>query len=152
MHVVQVLLHVLHHQSADVAGGFLLVSSVQMFPQVDSALEDFPAHMAGSSLAVFSMIMVEQSTVRVEESVAFLTRHLHRLSNLLRVWSAYVSILIESHCDFTTAATLLVAKMNNSVVFSLLLIRIENHAAITLQVILFGHHGDVVGKSLWFYS
>ena len=95
MNVVQVLLHVLHNQPTDVAGGLLLVSSVQMFPQMDSALEDFPTNMTGGFLAVLSVIMVEQSTVRVEGSAASVTRNLNFLGNFLRVWSTYVSTLIK---------------------------------------------------------
>ena len=151
VNVVQVLLHVLHHQPADVAGGLLLVSSVQMFPQMDSTLEDFPAHMTGSCLTMFSVIVVEQGTVGVEESVALVTGHLNLLSYLLRVWSAFVSALIQGHRDFITANTLLVAEMNNSVVFSLLPIRIKHHAAVALLVILLGHHRDSVGEILWFF-
>ena len=138
-------------QPTDVAGCFLLVSSVQVFLQMDFALEDFPAHMTGSSLTMFSVIVVEQGTVGVEESVALVTGHLNLLSNLLRVWSAFVSALIQGHRDFITAITLLVAEMNNSIVFSLLPIRIKHHAAVALLVILFGHHGDSVGKILWFF-
>ena len=151
MNVVHVLLHVLHHQPANVAGGLLLVSSVQMFPQMDSTLEDFPAHMTGSCLTMFSVIVVEQGTVGVKQSVTLATGHSNFLSNFLRVWSAFVSVLIEARRDFITLTTLLVAKMNNSVVFSLLPIRIKHHAAVALLVILLGHHRDSVGEILWFF-
>ena len=153
MNVVQVLLHVLHNQPTDVAGSLLLVSSVQMFPQMDSTLEDFPTNMTGGFLAVFSVIMVEQSTVRVEGSAASVTRNLNFLGNFLRVWSTYVSTLIEVNRDFVTSMTLLVPKMNQPVVFGLLLIGLKHHATIALQVILSGHHGDMVGigKILRFY-
>ena len=153
MNVVQVLLHVLHNQPTDVAGGLLLVSSVQMFPQMDSALEDFPTNMTGGFLAVLSVIMVEQSTVRVEGSAASVTRNLNFLGNFLRVWSTYVSTLIEVNRDFVTSSALLMAKMYNSIMFGLLLIGLKHHATMALQVILSGHHGDMVriGKILRFY-
>ena len=63
MNVVHVLLHVLHHQPADVASGLLLVSSAQVFPQMHGALEDFSTDIAGSRLSMFSMTVVEQGTV-----------------------------------------------------------------------------------------
>ena len=63
VNVVQVLLHVLHHQPTDVASGLLLVSSAQVFPQMHGALEDFSTDIAGSRLSMFSMTMVEEGTV-----------------------------------------------------------------------------------------
>ena len=94
VNVVQVLLHVFHDQPADVAGGFLLVSSVPVLLQMDSALEDFSADIAGGSLAVFSVIVVEQGTVGVKQSVTLATGHSNFLSNFLRVWSAFVSVFL----------------------------------------------------------
>ena len=79
VNVVQVLLHVLHHQPTNSAGGAGFVSSVPVFLQMDPALEDFPANIAGGSLAVFSVIVIEESTVRVKESVALAARHRHFL-------------------------------------------------------------------------
>ena len=140
VNVVHVLLHVLHHQPADVASGLLLVSSAQVFPQMHWTLEDFSTHIAGSRLAVFSMTVVEQGTVRVEEPVTLVTRDLNFLRNFLRVWSAFVSALVQAHCDFIAEATLLVAEMDNSIVFSLLLIRLEIQAAVAILVVLFCHH------------
>ena len=57
--VVHVQLHVLHHQTADVAGCLLLVSSVDVFLQMDSTLENFPTQLAGDRLTVFSVIVVK---------------------------------------------------------------------------------------------
>ena len=139
MNVVHMLLHVLHHQPTDVARGLLLVSSAQVFPQMHWTLENFSTHIAGSRLAVFSMTVVEQGTVRVEETVTLVTRDLNFLRNFLRVWSAFVSALVQAHRDFVAEATLLVAEMNHSVVLCSLNPCVEHHPTVAVSVILPGH-------------
>ena len=51
-----------------------------------------------------------------------------------------MSLIVESYNHFLTAAALLVAEMDNPVVFSLLLICLEIQGTVAVLVILFGHH------------